>query len=198
MNFKNPCDTFQRSWAAIGVGAVSLVGGLIKNGQANKQKKLAAQVKVPDANYQNSIYAKAMLAQAQQLNNARMPGAAIAEQNIMGNNANTMASVERNATSGAQALSMATAAQGNTDNALNSLGQQEGQWKLNAINNMNTIGMQGANSTYEGQLRNQQIAIQQKNALGLAATQNQGNAWNEVANGALGALSIYNARKQGG
>ena len=164
---------------ALAAGASALYKG-IKGAQQNR---FANKIKVPEASYETSPYAAKILGEANMLKNARMPGAQNAEQNIMGNQANAYGNVERNATSGSQALAMLAGIQGNTNQAFNTLGQQEGNFSLSALGNWNQAN-QGM--TYEHEklfqdaLRKRQEAIAQKNALRGAGTQNIGNAMNEA------------------
>lgn len=75
--------------------------------------------------YQTNPYAEQGLALAQNLYNGRSAGAVNAEQNILTNQANTMAGVERNATDASQALAVGAAVDGQSNNAFANLAQQE-------------------------------------------------------------------------
>src|SRR5205085_1584394 len=79
---------------------------------------------------------------AQTLLNARMPGAAAAERNIYGSQANTMAQVNRNATDSSQVLALAGAAQGQTNQAFSNLETQEAQDYQRRYSNLG-FGMAG-------------------------------------------------------
>lgn len=172
----------------IAVGATIAAGGLIKGLFGAHQNKLANKVVVPDASYTTSPYAQKMMGQAQMLLNSRQPGMGAAEQNIMGSQANAMGAVQRNATSGSQALAMLGGIQGNTNNALQGLQQQEGQWKLNALNNYNQASnamINEGDKVYQSDLQKRLEAINEKNALRGSAIQNIGNGINDFQNGAL-------------
>ena len=178
--------------------AMGLASGIIKGVKSIHQNNLANKVQVPDATYETSPYAKAMLAQANQLRNSRMTGAADAAKNIMTNQSNTIGSIDRNATSGAQALSMIGAVQGNTNQAFGQLRQQEGQYGLNMLNNQNMAFQQmigEGDKEYQDRVRKQQMAMNEKNALRGAANQNFGNGMNDVMNGGMAAANMFAASK---
>jgi len=166
---------------ASGIGAVAK---LIKGAHQNK---LANQVVVPEANYQISPYAQNTLDLSKQMFNSRMPGMASAERNIQGNNANANASVMRGTTDASQALAMMAATQGQTDQAFQNLGLQEGQYKQNAYANVASAnqGMTAENDKlYQDRVRKQEMAINEKNALRGASTANVGGGMNDLINGA--------------
>jgi len=125
----SPNNTFQRSFAAIAIGgaAVGLAGGvgkMIGRGKANKQMEaLIAQNPV----YKENPMARQRLGLAQSLLNARMPGAAAAERNIYGTQANRLSQLQRGATDSSQLLAMGAQAQGQTNQAFGDLGIAEAQ-----------------------------------------------------------------------
>lgn len=161
-----------------------------------RQNRLANRTQVPTADYQTSPYAQKMLGHAQMLLNSRMPGAMNAQQNILSNQANAYGQVERNATSGQQALALLGGIQGNTNSAFNQLGQQEASYGLQTTNNYNLANeaMTAENDKMFqwDTLRKRQEAIAQKNALRGAGTQNIGNGINE---GVTLAYMLDQARK---
>ena len=160
----------------------------IKAGKSAHQNNLANGVVVPDATYQTSPYAQAMLAQANQYKNSRMTGAGEAEQNIQTNQANTIGSIQRNATSGSQALALSIAAQGNSNTAFNQLRQQEGADQQNKMNNWNNANQQMIgedDKVYQDRVRKQNLAMNEKNALRGAANANFGGAMNDLSNGVM-------------
>lgn len=79
--------------------------------------------------YQKNPWLRQSLGLAQQYYNGRMAGAPQLENNIYKNQSNTIGTIERNATDGAQALALATATQGTTNDALTQLAIQEAQDK---------------------------------------------------------------------
>ena len=165
--------------------------GASQNHKANK-------VVIPQANYETSGFAQNNLDMAQQMFNSRMPGASNAENNIFTNNSNALGSIERNSTSGAQNLSMISGAQGNTNNALNQLGQQENMYKLNMLSNLNAAnqGMVAeGDKVFGNQVRKQELAMNEKNGLRGAAMKNIGTGLNEMsATAYLGAQGGFNKK----
>lgn len=129
------------------IGAIaSVAGGLISGlgrlfgGRAQTKKNMR------DINalgsYKENPYASQQLSLANNLYNARMGGAAAQEQNILNNQADAQASVNRNATDASQALAIAAGLQGNTNDAFADLATRE------AADRMNRAGlvMQGQNT----------------------------------------------------
>jgi hypothetical protein len=180
----------------IGVAAgVSAATGIYKIGKGIHQNNLANKVVVPEANYETSPYAVQMLDEANRLKDSRMTGAADAERGIYGSQANATGAINRNATSGAQALAMLAATQGNSNNAFNSLRMQEGQdqqMKLNNFNNASGVMINEGDKVYQDALRKRQEAINEKNALRGAGTQNIGGGMNDLTNDAFMMYSINN------
>ena len=169
-------------------GALGAISGIIKGIKGIHQNNLANKVVVPDATYASSPYAAAMLASATQLKNSRMAGAASAEQNIDANQSNSIDSVDRNATSGAQALAMLGAIQGQSNSAFNNLRLQEGadeQYKNNNWNMANQQMIGEGDKEYADRIRKQNMAIQEKNSLRGAANQNIGGGINDLMNGVM-------------
>ncbi len=163
------------------------IASIFKIGHGARQNHLANKVVVPDASYETSPYAKKMLAEAAMLKNSRMPGAMNAERNIATNGANAFGSVERNASSGAQALALLSGITGNTNNAYNQLGQQEAGYGLQTqgmYNNALGTMINEGDKKYMDDVRKQQLAIGEKNALRGAATQNIGGGMNDIINNA--------------
>ncbi len=163
------------------------IGAIAKLVKGAHQNNLANNVSIPEASYNMSPYAQNTLDLSKQMFNSRMPGTEIAERGIMANNANTNAGIQRNATSSSQALAMMAAAQGQTDQSFQNLGMQEGQYKLNAFNNLSNAnaGMTEENArVYQDAVRKQQMAISEKNALRGASTANIGGGMNDLINNA--------------
>lgn len=107
-----------------GVGLAGAVGKMIGRGKANKQMNaLLAQ----DPQYKENPLAKQRMGLAQQLLNARMPGAAAVERNIYGNQASYLSNASKVATDSSQLLALGAKAQGQTNAAFEDLGIQEAQ-----------------------------------------------------------------------
>ena len=164
-------------------GIISGIGSLAKIGVGIHQNHLANKVVVPNVNYTSSPYAANNLGTAEQMFNGRMAGAGTAEQNILNNGANAEGSIQRNSTSGAQSLALAMASQGQTDHSLQQVGQQEGNYKMNMLNNLNMAnnGMTvEGDKVYNDNVRKQNLAIGEKNSLRGSSMQNIGNGINEM------------------
>lgn len=166
----------------LALGAIGAIGKLFGAGKANK--KLSA-LQASDPTYTANPLANERLGLAKTLLNARMPGAASIERNIYGNQANTLSNIDRNATDSSQALSLAGGVQGQTNDAFNKLGIQEGQNYQQ--NYQNLVGAeQGAinegDKVYDDSVRRfgdrAQIQGQQN--------QNNQNVWQSVANAGFG------------
>lgn len=169
-----------------GLGLIGAIGNLFGARKANK--RLEALIGQNPTYKQNPI-AGQRLALAQQLLNARMPGAASMERNIYGTQANTLANIQRNATDSSQALALAAGTQGQTNQAFNQLGIQEGQDYYNRLGNL-TGAQQGmiqeGDKVYQDQVRR----FQDLAAIRGAQTQNTANAWNSVSNLGFGAMNF--------
>lgn len=116
------------------LGLIQGVANIFRQKAANKAlEKLLGQ----DPTYQQNPLAAQQLAMAHQLYNGRMEGAASEERNIFQNQANTIGAVNKNATDSSQALALAAATQGKTNQAFNNLQQQESQNKYSMLQNLN-------------------------------------------------------------
>lgn len=110
--------------ASLGVGVAGAIGKMISRGKSNRDMRSLIG---KDPAYTTNPLAEERLALARTLFNARMPGVLRAEGNIYQNQSNQIGSIERNATSGSQALALGTAAYGQTNDAFQNLAQQEEQ-----------------------------------------------------------------------
>lgn len=169
-----------------GLGLAGTIGGLFGSKKSNKQlERLLGQ----NPTYQKNPIAGQRLALAQQLLNARMPGAASMERNIYGNQANTLAQINRNATDSSQALALAGATQGQTNQAFNQLGIQEGQDYYNRLQNL-TGAQQGmiaeGDKVYQDQVRR----FQDLASIRGAQAQNRANSWQSISNLGMGVMNF--------
>lgn len=159
-------------------GIVGGVGGLFGNRKSNR--RLEDLIKQNPTYKQNPV-AGQRLALAQQLLNARMPGAASLERNIFSNQANALGQINRNATDASQALALASASQGQTNQAFNQLGIQESQDYYNRLQNL-TGAQQGmieeGDKVYQDQVRK----FQDLAAIRGAQNQNRQNTWQGISN----------------
>lgn len=167
--------------AAIVAAGIVAVGAGYKIAHGIHQNNLAKKVIVPNAD----LKANPAIPLAQQMFNGRMPGAANAEQNIAGNQANAVGSVERNATNSGQALALISAIQGQSNNAYQGLNQQEGNYKLNAFNNLASLQTGDQERQYMNDVRKRQEAIGEKSSLRGSGAQNISGGINDLGSAAF-------------
>lgn len=172
--------------AGLGLGLIGGIGSIFGNAKSNRElNKLLKQ----DPTYKANPIAGQQLGLAQTLLNARMPGAAAAERNIYGAQANTMAQVNRNATDSSQVLALAGASQGQANQAFSNLGQQEAQDYQRRYGNL--VGAQQGminegDKVYQDQVRR----FQDLASIRGAQNQNRQNTWNSISNLGMGAANI--------
>lgn len=139
--------------------------------------------------YQVSQYAKDNLSNAQNAYNGRMAGATSLEQNILGNEANANAMVDRTATDGSQALAAKIANQGQSNQAFHNLQTQEAQQKYQMLNSLN-MANQGltteGDKVYQDKLQKYQMDAQAQAALRSAGLTNISGAIGGLTGGLLG------------
>lgn len=169
-----------------GLGLVGAVGNLFAAGKANRRLR---QLMKSNPTYKENPVVAQRLGLAQQLLNARMPGAASMERNIYGNQANTLAQVNRNSTDSSQALAMAAGVQGQTNDAFNQLGIQEGQDYYNRLQNLGSAQeakVAEGDKVYQDQVRrfNDLAAIRG------AQAQNTSNAMSSISNMGFGLMNF--------
>lgn len=170
----------------LGLGLIGGIGSLFGAKRANRRiEQLIKQNPV----YKENPLARERMGLAQTLLNARMPGAAAAEKNIFSNQANTMAQVNRNATDASQALALAGAAQGQTNQAFGNLATQEAQDYQRRYGNL--VGaqegvIQEGDKVYNDQVRRYQDLV----SLRGAQNSNTQNMWNSLSSLGLGAASL--------
>jgi hypothetical protein len=163
-----------------------------------KQKKEAKKINPIWHQYQTNPYAKAQLGMAQNMFNGRMAGASQQEQNIVSNKANTISNIGRNATDSAQALALATGAQGQADKAFSNLGMMEAQNKYQMLGNLNQAYGQmvsEGDKVYQSQLMKYQMDSQRKDALNNAGAQNKYGAVSDLSSMAFGMANLQNQNK---
>lgn len=118
-------------------GVLGSVGAIASNLEGDKTRRRLLHMIGTDPKYEQSPYAKSRLGLATQLLNSRMPGATAMERNIYANQANFNSQVDRNATGGSQALALAAAGQGETNQAFNNMGVSEAQDYYRRLGNYN-------------------------------------------------------------
>jgi hypothetical protein len=154
--------------AGAATGLIGGIGGMFASGKSNKELKGLMK------NQPSAIGAQQRLGLAQQLFNARMPGAAAAERNIATSAAGTMANASRAASSGAQLLAMGGASQGQVGEAYNQLAQQEATNRQQQYQNL----AEAQQATDEDRYRMFQNKVQLQGAIAA----NRANMWNSVGN----------------
>jgi hypothetical protein len=164
----------------IAMSAAGVIGSFITRAQANK--KLRGQL-------ESMPKPEKMAGLAQTLLNARMPGAARAEQNIFQAQANQMAQAQRAATSGNQLLLAGAGAAGQTGQALGQLQQQEAANYDQRLQNL----QQAKQADYANSMQEMQSRMQIEGAI----QQNKQATFGELTNlGLEGAKAYISANKQ--
>jgi hypothetical protein len=174
---------------AIGGAALGLIGGVANLFGSRKANKRLDRLMKQNPTYQSNPIAAQRMALAQQLLNARQPGAAAAERNIYGAQANTLANIQRNATDSSQALALAAGSQGQTNQAFGDLAQQEAQGYQQRYQNLSGAqqGMiEEGDKVYQDQVRRFQDLAQIRGM----QTRNTQNAWQGVSNLGFGLLNF--------
>tara|TARA_R110000868_G_scaffold157413_1_gene384636 strand:- start:147 stop:884 length:738 start_codon:yes stop_codon:yes gene_type:complete len=159
------------------IGLVGGVGKMIGRGQANRQmrKLLAEQPK-----YKENQLATTQL-------NARMPGAAQAERNIYGEQANILGRSQQAATSSSDVLQQLGGVQAQTNQALQGLAGQEAVDYQRRYQNYTTE----KDKAFEDQLRQFQNRAQIEGGI----QENKQNSWGDVSSMGFG---VANFAAQGG
>lgn len=167
---------------AIGAGIAGL-GAIGKYFSGVKQSKEAKKINPIWKQYESSPYAAQQLGLAKQMFGGRMAGAPQYERNILSSQGNVLDSVERNATDASQALAMAAATQGQTDQSLSDLQTKEAQNKYSLLDNLNqaygTMIGEG-NKVYDSIREKYMLDAQRKDALASSGAQNKYGAVSDI------------------
>lgn len=161
--------------------------------QARKQKKAAKKINPVNATYETNPEISDLYAEGKNLYQGRMAGAGAAEQNLLTNQANTLNTVQKNATSGSQALAVAAGVAGQTDQAVNDLAVKEAQDKqrrFGVYSNVSQLMAQEGDKVFQDKLRRYYDDLNQKRSLEGAAMQNQANAWGGLDNTLMAGASL--------
>lgn len=182
-----------------GIGALGSIGKFLFG---NKQRREGKKIKPVFNQYQTNPYAKQQLGIAQQMFNGRMAGAPQLERNIMASGANFNANVGRNATDGSQALALAAAGQGQTNQDLGNLQVQEQQNKYGMLQNLNQAYgglVNEGDKEHQSMLQKFQMDTQQKNALMGGGAKNMFGGISDLASlGIMGGQLFGNKKQQQG
>jgi hypothetical protein len=161
----------------LGLGAIGTIGKMIGRGKANKQMR---QLMRTNPQYKANPLVAERLGYAKTLLNARAPGAANAENNIFANQATAVSNMGKGATDASQFLALAGNSQGQTNEALNQLGQQETADSQRRYGNL--VGAQDAQVNEDDKVYNDQVRRFQDNAqLQGQIQENKQNNWGDVA-----------------
>lgn len=174
------------SIAGLGLGLVGTIGNLFGAHKANKRLN---QLLASDPTYTANPIAAQRLGLASTLLNARAPGAASAERNIYGTQANTLANVERNATDGSQSLAVAAGVQGQTDQAFQNLQDKEAEDYQRRYAN-EVAAQEGQIQEGDKVFQDKVRQFQDKASILGAKTQNTANAWQSLTNFGYGAANL--------
>lgn len=161
---------------------LGLLQGVANIFTSNAANKSLNNVLKQQTEYQENPLSGQYLGLSKNLFNGRMAGAPQQERGIYANNANYNAQVARNASSGAQALALGAAGQGQTDNALDELQVKEQQQKMGLLGNLNNAygqSIKEGDKVYNDKVRrfNDYAAIRG------AQMKNRTNAVNGIFNG---------------
>lgn len=161
------------------MGNFSMIGDLLAS---LKQSKAAKRIHPVDTTYADAVrqggenpYIQALYGEGRNLYQGRMAGAGAAEQNILTNQANTLANVENNATDSSQVLAIGAGLQGQTDSSLAGLAANEGmdkQRRFGAFSNISQLMAQEGDKIYQDKLRKYYDDLNYKRALQGSSMQN--------------------------
>lgn len=183
--------------AGILMGGVQAIAGA---SQAKKAKESLLKEINNQSLYQPSQYAQQALAEAQARENAKAASVKYGESMLSSGLANAQANVQRNASSGQEALAMGGANQGQYNQGLMNLGQLQNQYNQQAIQNTNASRgvMIGEQEKAYNSLLAKQSALQNLYAGQLGAGNAMlGQGLSSVASGLVGAAGVYGDYKSG-
>lgn len=160
------------------MGLFSQLAGLAT---ANAQAKLAKKIHPVDTTYADAVrgggenpYIQSLYGEGRNLYQGRMAGAGAEEQNILTNQANTLSTVQDNATDASQVLAIGAGLQGKTDAALSNLGSKESMDKVRRFgifSNVSELMAQEGDKIYQDKLRKYYDDLNYKRALQGASLQ---------------------------
>ncbi len=166
------------SLISAGLGVIGGIGSMLSAGKANRsmEELLRQQPK-----YKANPVAGQQMGLAQTLLNARGAGAGAAERNIFQNQANMQGQANRNATDSSQALAMAAAGQGQSNQAFGNLQAQEEQDYQRRYGNLANAQqgvIQEGDKVHQDSVRRFQDTVQIRGM----QNQNRQNVWNSLSN----------------
>lgn len=163
----------------------SAVNSLI---QAGKQNKMARAINPVNTTYAESAadtksfspFIRSLYGEGKNLYQGRMVGANAAEQNIMTDEANAVATGQRNAGDASTLLAYAAGIHGQGQDQLSKLAVEEGRDKQNRFgvySNVSRLMADEGQKVYEDKLRRYYDDLNYKRGLEGAAMQNKANFW---------------------
>lgn len=174
--------------SAVGVG-LGLIGGIGGMFAAKKNNRDLDKLLTKDPTYAANPLAQQRLGLATSLLNARMPGAAQMDRNILGAQANASAGMMRGATDSSQLLQQLANSQGQTDQSFDNQQLQEIQDYQRRYGNL--VGAQEGvigegDKVYQDQVRRFGDLAQIRGA----QAENRSNAWKSLSNLGGGILNM--------
>lgn len=171
-----------------------MIFGFINNlVQAGKQKRAAKKINPVNATYTENQNIKELAAEGENLYKGRMSGATQAEQNILSGAANYNAAIDRNATSGSQAIAAKAAGLGQVGQDFQDLALKEAQDKqgrFGIYSQTSQLMAQEGDKVFQDKLRKYYDDLNYKRALEGASMQNKANAWGSLDNAVMGAATM--------
>lgn len=175
--------------AAIGLGS-SIAGGLKGVFSGIKQNKEANKINPVWKDYTGSQAAKDMLGMTSTRANSRNPYSEANRRAALGAQANSIGAIKRTALDPSQALALAASSQGQLDQTLFNMGQQDLAYdQQNMANLMNAQNTMIGEDRYKNQTMMEKYAMDmsQKNALKAAGTQSIVGGLQNIGSGLISA-----------
>lgn len=173
------------------MGLFSAIGNFIT---ARKQKKMAKKINPVNTTYEGSQPIQDLYAEGQNLYQGRAAGAGAAEQNLLNAGANFNSSIDRNATSGSQAIAAKAAGLGSTNQGFQDLALKEAmdkQQRFGIFSNVSQLMSQEGDKVYQDKLRNYYDDLNYKRGLEGASMQNSANVWGGIDDAINTAASLF-------
>ena len=186
--------TTQHGIIPIILAGLAIAGAVAKASAAKTQADVLADEQKRIGKRTADPYIKEMAELTRTQLNGRAAGAAQAEQNIMQQQANTMASINRNALDASQVMALAGATQGRTNEALLQLATQEEKAKEGAIqrhNNSLQLKAQDDANVWADKLRDYNMTA----AINGTKLQNEIGAMDSAISGVAAAGGMAKANK---
>ena len=172
-----------------GIGLAGGIGKMIARGKSNREMR---NLQKQDPKYAANPLAAQRLSYATALRDARMPGAATAENNITGAFGNQITTAQNNASDSSQFLALAGAAQGQAQKGFENLGMAEAQDQQRRMGNWEAA-LQGQigeeQNVFNDELRRYGNKVQTQGAI----AENRSNTWGDISNMGFGLADFAQA-----